>query len=572
MLSRAERAALVVIACAAAALLYAGWRTFWFLTDDAFISYRYISNSLLGYGYVWNPPPFQPVEGYTNFLWIVLLDVVWRLSSVAPPQSANLIALAFSFGTLALAAALTLRIPWHPNLAACRIPCVALVLLGTLGNRSFLAWTSSGLETAMFNFLVLGWLYFVLARPVNALWIFAAILSSSLLALTRPDGLLFFAATWAAIAVHLWQRPHADRLRLPWTALPAALVPIHLLWRKSFYGEWLPNTYYAKVTGAWPESGLRYAGSFVLEYALWAWIALAVFVLAFRFPLLRQALRRPPGSGPHPLPAAAFSIPSIGLLTVAAHLAYYTLIVGGDHFEYRVYSGLIPLIFVSFAWLMNAAALQARLAIALLAGFVLLSYPIPWTHWVLSQERNTRRDTQEMFIPVAPHFPAGLSAYARQFDSLQAWLIEHFVCMRHQEHKIAQQWWSENVIPGREVGQTLRPPAEEFPILPLRGGVGTTAWALPYINVIDLHGLNDRVIGRTPPPPGQPRRMAHSRVPPPGYVAAFAPNVRILAGKRLAVDRRERILTPEDIREIERVWTARTLGGDPTRAEREPSR
>ena len=201
MLSRAERAALVVIACAAAALLYVGWRTFWFLTDDAFISYRYISNSLLGHGYVWNPPPFQPVEGYTNFLWIVLLDLVWRLLGVAPPESANLIALAFSFGTVVIAAALTLRIPWSRSLEAYRIPCVALVLLGILGNRSFLAWTSSGLETAMFNFLVLSWLYFVLTKPVNGLWVFATTASSSLLALTRPDGLLFVAATFASIAI-----------------------------------------------------------------------------------------------------------------------------------------------------------------------------------------------------------------------------------------------------------------------------------------------------------------------------------------------------------------------------------
>jgi arabinofuranosyltransferase len=44
-------------------ILVVGWKLFWFLTDDAFITFRYASNSILGHGYTWNPPPFRPVEG-----------------------------------------------------------------------------------------------------------------------------------------------------------------------------------------------------------------------------------------------------------------------------------------------------------------------------------------------------------------------------------------------------------------------------------------------------------------------------------------------------------------------------
>ncbi len=40
---------------------YAGWRLFWFLTDDAFIDFRYARNSVLGYGLFWKTPPFSPV-------------------------------------------------------------------------------------------------------------------------------------------------------------------------------------------------------------------------------------------------------------------------------------------------------------------------------------------------------------------------------------------------------------------------------------------------------------------------------------------------------------------------------
>src|SRR5438552_1169650 len=83
-----------------ALVVLAGWRLTWFLTDDAFITFRYISNRRLGYGYVWNAPPFRPVEGYTNFLWMVLLDGVWSLAGVAPPVASTVLSLLFGYLTL----------------------------------------------------------------------------------------------------------------------------------------------------------------------------------------------------------------------------------------------------------------------------------------------------------------------------------------------------------------------------------------------------------------------------------------------------------------------------------------
>jgi len=55
-LGAARWAVLVLLAV----LAYAGWREFWFLTDDAYITFRYISNHVRGWGYTWNPPPFLP--------------------------------------------------------------------------------------------------------------------------------------------------------------------------------------------------------------------------------------------------------------------------------------------------------------------------------------------------------------------------------------------------------------------------------------------------------------------------------------------------------------------------------
>jgi tetratricopeptide (TPR) repeat protein len=48
-----------------------------FTQDDAYISYRYVKNFLNGHGLVFNPG--ERVEGYTNFLWIILLSLFAKL-------------------------------------------------------------------------------------------------------------------------------------------------------------------------------------------------------------------------------------------------------------------------------------------------------------------------------------------------------------------------------------------------------------------------------------------------------------------------------------------------------------
>src|SRR4029453_8880455 len=48
-----------------------------FVQDDAYISWRYADNFARGLGLVWNAGEY--VEGYTNFLWTVILAIPHRL-------------------------------------------------------------------------------------------------------------------------------------------------------------------------------------------------------------------------------------------------------------------------------------------------------------------------------------------------------------------------------------------------------------------------------------------------------------------------------------------------------------
>jgi len=540
-------AILFALACLVVVL---GWRAFWFLTDDAFISFRYISNSVMGLGYVWNAPPFQPVEGYTNFLWLVLLETVWRVAGYEPPAACNLIGLGFSLLSLGLTGLMTLSMPLEPALRRHRVAILGLVLLGTATNRTFLTWSSSGLETALFNALVLAWIYGVLfwrAAPRARLLGLSA--SAALVYLTRPDGVLLVGATVLLAALDFRARRKVREILFGiW---PLALVPLHLGWRRALYGEWLPNSYYAKHAGLWTESGLRYALAFALEYALWVWLAcaLALGVLA-----VRRLRSDAPTSWHWERRAGA----GLVLAVLAAHFGYYTLIIGGDHFEYRVYSHLVPLVFLSLLWMVNALRLRPGAALAAIAVSVLLSWPVPYTHWLATRSLSTREQTFKMRVPVADRWPAPVAWYARLFDRTQFWLIEHFVCVRHQEHKVNLAF-VQSLFPSRERGQQIG--SDGYPVMSFPA-VGYGSWVLPHVSFLDTHGLNDRFVARNPIPPGASRAMAHDRQPPPGYLECFDPNVYLLERQQVRVTRRRRPLTASGIRACEDLW-ARRLGLQP---------
>src|SRR5262249_51597579 len=67
--------------------------------DDAFISYRYAANLAHGFGPVFNPG--ERVEGYSNFLWVVMMALLIRLGG-EPERIGPLVSAGFALATLAL--------------------------------------------------------------------------------------------------------------------------------------------------------------------------------------------------------------------------------------------------------------------------------------------------------------------------------------------------------------------------------------------------------------------------------------------------------------------------------------
>lgn len=61
----------LVVAAGLGVVLLTGVRAAWFFTiDDAYLTFRYTANLAAGHGPVWNVGE-DPVEGFTNFLWMV---------------------------------------------------------------------------------------------------------------------------------------------------------------------------------------------------------------------------------------------------------------------------------------------------------------------------------------------------------------------------------------------------------------------------------------------------------------------------------------------------------------------
>jgi arabinofuranosyltransferase len=410
----------------------------------------------------------------------------------------------------------------------------------------------------MFNCFFTLWMFCCLFLPAySKRWLFGVASAAALTYLTRPDGLLIVFVTIGLVALAWyvgWRRSLLGPRDIA-VVFPLLAVPLHFAWRMSVYGEWLPNTYYAKrIAGRiWLESGIRYFLSFIVEYSLWIWLILLVALIIRAALLLTRAEM-------HFFdlfaPQNTVLINIAVILTLLAHVLYYTIAIGGDHFEFRVYSHLILLLFISFLWMLNAMRINAKLAGLFFILFVVCSWPIPWTHWSITHTLITRKETGFLKASVAEAVQRDLTAtpgflldYLRWYDSMQFWLIDHAVCMRHQTHKVFYLFLV-NVLPSRGSGMAL--PNDQYPVI-TEGSVGVLGWVLPTINVIDVLGLNDSVIARNPDV--HSGLVAHERTPPPGYVECFAPNVTA-QGKDVIINRRAVALTAAKIVQCEHYYAA----------------
>jgi len=285
------------------------------LIDDAYISFRYAQNLVEGHGLVFNPG--ERVEGYTNFSWVMLLAGARALGAGFEPASR---VLGGAFGLLAVAA-LADFVPGRERRPAWSVLVAPALFVASLAP---MMWAVHGLETGLFTALLalavradLHGLTEGRSRPSAAVWF-------GLASLTRPEGLALFAAR-LGLGFLLEGRSYRRRGLAVHGALYLAIVVPFFLWRLAYYGEPLPNTFYAKV-GLSPAVVLRGLQYLEVYFASWG-TALFLAVL----PAAAAARRQPRN-------AYALGMAAAGLGVV--------VLEGGDAFwAFRFVVPLFPLLY-----------------------------------------------------------------------------------------------------------------------------------------------------------------------------------------------------------------------------------
>ncbi len=326
---------------AGALLLLVVVRSAW-VSDDAYISFRTVHNFIEGHGLRWNVA--ERVQVFTHPLWLFLVAALYALG--ADVYGASL-GLSFAL-TAGVAVVLTRGGWWGP---------AAVVVLAA--SKSFVDYSTSGLENPLLHLLLLLFLRELLLLPRSGQGspgegerrLLRMTLLGSLLALTRPDAVLYVAPGIALAMLRVGLRSALPRVAL-------GLAPL-LAWEAFslvYYGDLVPNTARAKVgftSGEWTRArmGLHY---------------------------LLVSLRADPVLGPAILGGIAgaawtrdvrFLAAAVGVLAAVAYL----FVIGGDFMIGRFLAAPLLVSVVLLARAADRAAAGPRWAAVLVVAALVVS-------------------------------------------------------------------------------------------------------------------------------------------------------------------------------------------------------
>ena len=368
------------------------------VSDDAYISFRYVERCVAGQGLTFNPG--EQGEGFSNPLWIGIRALSrLLLPNFAIVDAARVLGFAASvLSFLAMAVTVKRSSPGRHSVA---FLYAAVILACTPG---FHVYATAGLETPVFGMLVTAAVLFSLAETFPAR--LRAALCLGFAAVCRPEAALYGLLWW------LFTRgPRQLRMRPghELTVMAALSAPFlaYEAFRITYFGELLPNTFLAKPPGI-------FGGIFGISYLLqWA-IALGGPLLLVMW-LLRRA----------PLESEVSRLlrASAGPLLAATIFVVYTR---GDWMPFGRF--LVPV-----------APLMATCVGTLLA------------RWTIETARERWIARRRIVVPVAAAL--GLSAIAAWNSELGAYVRNegNNHIMRGTDQVATGQWLAEHINAGSTV-------------------------------------------------------------------------------------------------------------------------
>lgn len=482
------------------------------LFDDAMISMRFAENLARGWGLVFNPGE-PPVEGYTNFLWTVVMAGVHKL-----PLAREMRALGVSFigvAVLQANALVSLRLaerafPALDGKALRRSTLVAVALYYPLA-----FWTLRGFEVGLIALCVSLVLWLALRIEQRESWLAVAGLmaTASAMVLCRVDAALPCGVAFVYLVFGQGDRRRARIAAVLLGLTVGATLAAHTWWRWRYYGQLLPNTYYLKVEHI-PALDRLVRGAFMMMVVavrhLAPWLLLGVLLARLAF--------RAKASRPVVLLAAVFLVQAL-----------YSVWVGGDVWERlgftnrflaTVASPLLVLGAASVVWLARATreeldalrpvgirvAVSGAVALAVVAVATLMTprrLPMPFDalaqgRWILFGGllllavllAALARPIAAAAVGLAGRL-GGQAAlrpavvlFVIQAPSWGFWLVDNFEMYE----------WDEGAVRSAFVVQSATKEGETIAV--------TAAGAIPYFSerrTIDLLGKSDPVIAHQKP-------------------------------------------------------------------------
>jgi hypothetical protein len=404
--------------------------------DDAGITFAYSRSLAEGQGLV-AQPWLPPEEGYSSSVWMLLLSLMHRFGADIP-LAAKYIGIgcsALSIGFCTLLVARETRSPLAVALCGIAVACAPTVV-----------WAVSGQEHALQSLLLLMAVLFAYALK-QWRWPVACLLA--VFVLTRPEAPIIVIAVFVA-AVFLTRRAGGALFNAADMAI--ALVPLAafvalMVFRDSYFGDFFPNPYYAKSSGA------SLAGIFNPLGGGWAYIFAGLrstgllFVLALVFVLRLRAL------------PDWFMI----ALAVLAGQAFFVIWAKGDWMgQYRFLMPILPvLLLVAALGLQGLGALWKRALFCVAATLLLTQTTLvqlatfkqsPTTPLaVVTDVGNAFQALAERLgieDPLLAHHDAGGIAYHRMIRLLDlGGLVNRTIALNMHDKAFLTDYLLENVKP-----------------------------------------------------------------------------------------------------------------------------
>jgi hypothetical protein len=208
------------------------------LTEDAFITFRYVANLLDGNGLVFNKS--ERVEAISNFSWTLLLPF---LSKLGLPLLPTALGVGLGFGVL------TIIVIWAFGVVALEtkgyFQFIAPALLAT--HTFWVVWCERGLETGLYGSLITAGTL-CLARELKEETVYPwSALAFSLGAMTRPEGSLLFLGV---VTIVIGRDAMNRRLSLHTVATVLTFCVVYgafVSFRIYYYNDILPNSVFFKA-------------------------------------------------------------------------------------------------------------------------------------------------------------------------------------------------------------------------------------------------------------------------------------------------------------------------------------